>query len=298
MSGNNLAQLRTARAVRQGRLLALPNVVGTGLGIKRRGDDKVGDAAVVVFVEQKLDTATLKKADRVPAFLKHAGHRIPTDVVEINNVRPEFGTAPYFLSDVETKGTVSTFARDEQYFYASSCAHCLAGPDHNPHTSSAIGIWDGHSYIPVGENVFAIQAPGYGMPGNFGFSDAGLVILKHPDMIQRARNAPPLGLATALRKGMVVGGQTPTGNLVGTIDAIEATIYNYRTDLLIRLSATGTVPGNSGMLWRTQSGQAAGIHAFGAQYAPDQPSRYSLAMLAARAASQLQVEFLDPGWRQ
>lgn len=59
----------------------------------------------------------------------------------------------------------------------------------------------------------------------------------------------------------------------------------------------GSVPGNSGMLWRARDGTAIGIHAIGAYADNSGESRYSLCMAAARVVSTLQVQLLDRGWR-
>lgn len=279
--------------------MSLPNVIGTGLGVKRRDGRRVSNAAVIVFVRQKLPSELLPKAQRIPDYLRHGNAQVPTDVVPISGIREEFGEAPYFISDRAKKGTVTAFARIEDSLHAVSCAHCLRGRDGNPHTTEPIDFWDAGlaRYVPGGENVFAVSAPGYGRPGNFGFSDAGLVRLEHRELLRRARDAPALTFRDAVRRGLKVAGQGPRSTIIGEVDAVEAIIDRRRVDVVVFMPGEGTVPGNSGMLWRTSDGAAVAIHALGVYADEGSESRYSLAMEARRIANELQVDFLDTGWR-
>lgn len=297
-----LRPLDALRAVRQRvhrALLRYPNVIGTGLGVKRRGGEVFDQHALVVFVSSKVAPEQLERRGLLPKFVMHQRQRIAIDVVPINRVRREFGNAPYTISDEATRGTLSAFARgDDGFLYGVSCAHCLAGPDGNPHTASPIGVWDplSETYMGAGQNVFAVEAPGYGLPGDFGFSDAGLIILEHPQLAQRARTAPALRILEHPVRGTAVFAQAYATQFSGAIDALDVVISDLRVDVLIRVSGSGTFPGHSGMLWRTQSGQAVGLHAYGAGINDiTGGSGYSLAMLARRAAYQLQVQLLDTG---
>tara|TARA_R110000782_G_scaffold35367_2_gene84531 strand:- start:71305 stop:72198 length:894 start_codon:yes stop_codon:yes gene_type:complete len=293
----NLGTLRFARESRHDRLLRLPNVVGTGLGVKRRGGDVINTAALVVFVDRKLPLTDLRTSSHVPAYVEHGGQRIPTDVVEIGELRLEFGAAPYFISDLATKGVVTAFARTEGMFHIVSCAHCLRGEDGDPHTISPIGVWDAaqNKYVEVGQTMFAVEAPGFGLPGNFGFVDAGFAGLVHREMIDQARSAPPLPIGPPPRRGLAVVGRGAGAPIEGAIDAVEAVILGRRTDMLIRMTGAGSFPGHSGMLWRTKSGLGVGVHTYGAQFVTGGGSRYSLATGIRRVARQLQVDLFDPG---
>lgn len=297
MAGLSLAALRQARRAWHDRLIKLPNVIGTGLGVKRRAGAKIDDSALVVIVDRKLPPSGLVKSGQVPSYVVHGGRRIPTDVIEIGEIRLEFGTPPYFLSDLATKGVVTAFAQAEGMFHIVSCAHCLKGQDGDPHTISSIGIWDPaqKKYIEVGQTVFAVDSPGFGLPGNYGFVDAGLAGLAHPDMVARARAAPPLSLGPTPRRGLGVIGRGPGAPISATIDAVEIDIRGRRTDMLILMTGAGSFPGHSGMLWRAGSGQALGVHTYGAQFLPGGGSRYSLSMAVRRMAKHLQVNLLDPG---
>lgn len=282
--------------------MGLPNVVGTGLGIKRRNGVAVERTAIVVFVASKMSKDSLPPKTRVPQFILCEERRIPTDVVEIRRVRLEFGGAPYALTDSETNGTLSAFAQgDDQVFHGVSCAHCLTGEDGDPYASSVIKVWDTtrERFADAGRSGYVVDSPGFGLPANYGFSDIGLFQLEHPALVQRASNAPILPVLTNPRRGMRVFGQTLTATLTGTIDAVEATVDNLDIDIVIRVEGPGTRRGFSGMLWRTESGQAVGVHTWGADFdnQEDSGSRFSLAMAARRVEHQLQVRLRDPGRR-
>lgn len=295
-----LATLRSARSAHSDRLLAFPNVVGTGLGVKRRGARCVASSALVVYVRQKLPADYLSAVERLPAEIKFSNQAIPVDVVEVAGMRREFAGPPYFMTDRVKKGTISAFAAADGLLHAVTCAHCLRGRDGNPHTSEPIDFWEATvgRYIPGGENGFAVDAPGLGLPGNFGFSDAGLITLEHPELRRRARSAPALRFASRLRRGMMVGAQSPSTTIVGSVDAVEAVIDRVRIDVVIYMPDVGSVPGNSGMLWRARDGSAVGVHAIGVYTDNSTESRYSLCMSASRVAATLQVQLLDPGWRR
>ncbi len=297
-----LDALRGARERVHRDLLRFPNVIGTGLGVKRRNGAVVDPQALVVFVASKVAREQLERHERLPKYIVHQRRRIATDVVQIKGVRREFGNAPYALTDEATNGTLSAFARGpDGYLYGVTCAHCLAGWDGNPHTTTPVGVWNvsTNEYVEAGQSVFAVEAPGYGAPGNYGFSDAGLILLEHPELSQRARAATPLPILDNPSRNMAVFSQAFAADFNGTIDALDVVIDGLRVDVVVRVEGEGTFPGHSGMLWRSQSGQAVGIHAYGADFDEDGGgSTYSLLMSARRAAYQLQVNLLDPGWRR
>lgn len=58
-------------------LMDLPNVVGSGIGPRRSGENK-GQPAIIVFVEEKVPDEELDESERVPDTL----NGVPTDVVE------------------------------------------------------------------------------------------------------------------------------------------------------------------------------------------------------------------------
>lgn len=69
---------------RRRELMDLPNVVGSGIGPRRSGENK-GQPSIVVFVEQKVPDEELDEGERVPDQL----NGVPTDVVETGKFTPE-----------------------------------------------------------------------------------------------------------------------------------------------------------------------------------------------------------------
>jgi hypothetical protein len=296
MSRLTLSHLRAARRAKQPMLRALPGVVGTGLGVKRQSGERVDTSSLIVFVERKVPVADLPRAARIPKFVYAGGKKVPTDVVQINAVRPEFGSAPYFISDFIERGVVSAFGFANGQFYLVTCAHCLIGVDKNPYSASPVGIWAGpdDGYLVVGETVYAVNSPGFGRPGDFGFMDAGFAHLSHPEILRRARRAPLMAIASSARRGQLLAADGPNGPMVGEIDGFEVEIFGQRADVLLHVGGTGTYPGYSGMMWRAQDGGCVAMHAFGAQFTPIGGSRYSLAVSAKRVAAELQLTLLVP----
>lgn len=63
------------------------NVVGVGIGPKRRGGESTGEEAVVVFVTEKLPESELDPDDVCPQTVALDDEEVPTDVVESGEVR-------------------------------------------------------------------------------------------------------------------------------------------------------------------------------------------------------------------
>jgi hypothetical protein len=64
-------------------LLAKPNVVGVGIGMKEIGGEKTGEMSMVVMVRQKLPLEGLRSGVAVPAVVDG----VPTDVIEVGDLR-------------------------------------------------------------------------------------------------------------------------------------------------------------------------------------------------------------------
>jgi hypothetical protein len=78
MNASTLTTLQEVQTERQEELLALPNVVGVGVAHKITGGEDTEEAALAVFVSQKLPKELLRKEQRVPASVNN----VKTDVVE------------------------------------------------------------------------------------------------------------------------------------------------------------------------------------------------------------------------
>ena len=123
---------------KQDELLALPNVVGVGLGHKVKNGKETSEKTLLVFVEQKVEKEALSKDAMVPAKIDNT----KTDVIEIgpiyaqtdpvlnNRLRPfpaGFSIAHYKV----TAGTAAALAVDRsatapaKYYVLSNC-HVLA----------------------------------------------------------------------------------------------------------------------------------------------------------------------------
>ncbi|GCF84020.1 hypothetical protein GSbR_06200 [Geobacter sp. SVR] len=71
---------------------------------------------------------------------------------------------------------------------------------------------------------------------------------------------------------------------------VEAEALGERCDVVLSVLPPGTFRGDSGMLWLTQEGQAAAIHARGEVMPGIQGSSLTTAMSAKRAAMALGVQ--------
>jgi len=78
------AALDQARAVKQAHeqeLLSKANVVGVGVGLRKRGNRQTGDVAIVVMVRKKVPAAGLLQQDIIPAEIDG----VPVDVQEVGD---------------------------------------------------------------------------------------------------------------------------------------------------------------------------------------------------------------------
>ncbi len=67
----------------KGDLLKLPNVVGVGVGLKKRGSETTDRLSLVVFVEKKVPAEQLRRGQMVPLKIDD----IETDVIETDRIR-------------------------------------------------------------------------------------------------------------------------------------------------------------------------------------------------------------------
>lgn len=292
----SLDDLRRARRGRLADIEALPHVIGTGLGVKRRAGAVIARTALIVYVDRKRPEQALARSARIPRYILHRGHRVPIDVVAIGPARLEFGRPPFFLSDGSTSGVVTAFARSGPDYFLLGSAHCLGGDDGNIFTPATISVWDesGGGNVSVAESLMGVRLPGLGVAGDFGYLDAGVATIVGPEMMALARRARPMRLYPAATIGLALEAKGPNGPLSGTIEAVEVVVQGMRTDIVIRIESSGTYRGHSGMLWRTRKGLAVAMHGYGADYSAAGPSRTSLATALRRVAHYLDVDLLDP----
>ena len=74
--GEVMSDIVEVKAKHRGMLLALPNVVGVGVGKRITGRQPSSEMAIIVFVSRKVPDAELKESERIPRQLDG----IPLDV--------------------------------------------------------------------------------------------------------------------------------------------------------------------------------------------------------------------------
>ncbi len=82
------AAVERAQAVKrahEAELLSKPNVVGVGVGLRKKGGERVDEVALVVMVKQKLPAYVLAPDDVIPAMIDG----VPVDVQEVGVIRAQ-----------------------------------------------------------------------------------------------------------------------------------------------------------------------------------------------------------------
>jgi len=85
---NNQTAFEQAKAVKQAHeqeLLAKPNVVGVGVGLRQQQGKFTDDVAIVVMVSQKKPSPQLKQEDVIPAEIDG----VPVDVQEVGEFQAQ-----------------------------------------------------------------------------------------------------------------------------------------------------------------------------------------------------------------
>lgn len=300
-------RLFAARTELDDRVGRLPGIVGSMVGIKIRAGKVTNQLSLSFFVREKVDKEDLHPKERIPSRLRLGKTNFATDVLVWPRM-VEQSTAPglppaSIISDGRTQGVLTCFGQSEFGRFGVSCAHCLLGVDGNPATPSSVSLYDqiNRQLVPVGESLFLPFSPGPGVSGNFGYMDCGLFDINDADVAARAAAAKPLSVVTDIRTlvGQNLFGLSPlnapgqTGpQRVAKVIGAESTALGERSDLVLQVDSPGTFHGDSGMLWVTQAGQAAAIHARGEEMVGMSGSRLTTAMSAARASKALGVDLL------
>jgi hypothetical protein len=79
----DIEQVRAVKAMYEQSLLAKPNVVGVGIGLRQRGGQFSDEVCIVVSVRQKAPVEQLSPEDRIPAQLDG----VPVDVQVTGELR-------------------------------------------------------------------------------------------------------------------------------------------------------------------------------------------------------------------
>ena len=289
-------EIRRLRKKAEEQLFKLPNVIGSMIGLKMKSGKLTKQIGLTIFVSQKVLPGQLGPREQIPARIIVNGHPVHIDVFELRPLRPQaniFPDYPLSLSDGFQTGVVSSFCRSPYGFFGLTCAHVVGGPDKNPATPDPVEILSASPkphYIQVGKTLCAFVGSGCGISCNFGFADAALFALDHPELLERAQKAKVVKAAAPKLGEILHGHAASQPTITGQVHGIEAKAYEMFIDVLIKVDAPGTSKGDSGMLWKNQKGKPVAIHA----YAPeDVNSSVSAAMLAGGVASLLCVNFLN-----
>ena len=273
-----------------------PNIIGSMLAAKVKDGRLTRKVGITVLVQEKFTEQFLGPTRMIPGVLHIDGEDFTTDVLQIGPLQAQtlFPPDPLLTFDGFETGTLSCFARSPYGDFGVTCAHTIAGEDRNPHSPAPIRIWSSAAsqYVPVGGSGFAVSAPGNGMSGDFGFSDAALFSLEHPELAFRASQLSVVNVATVPPNTRLWGLGAMKGRRTGVVLGVDVQVGNMLVDVLIRADPPGTYRGDSGMMWRTATGECVAIHAYGENLGPGAGSRQTAAMFAERAADQLGVSFL------
>lgn len=302
-----VAQLFAARAELEDRVGRRADIVGSMVGMKVRAGRVTDQPSMSFFVREKVDKADLNPKERIPSRLRWGEASIATDVLvwpRMVEQATQLGPPPAsIISDGRTQGTLTCFGRSQFGRFGVSCAHCLVGADGNPATPSSVSLYDPMSrqFIAVGESLFLPFSPGPGLPGNFGYMDCGLFDLTDTGLAARAAASRPLPVVADVRAlvGQFLYGLSPLKapgqsgpQRIAKVIGAESVALGERSDLVLQVATPGTFHGDSGMLWLTQGGMAAAIHARGQEMAGMDGSPLTTAMSAARASKALGVSLL------
>lgn len=268
---------------------------GTAIGEKITSGELIGERSVIVYVTEKKSKSSIK-SNRVPSSIRLGNDTLSTDVVEIGQLRPQFANPPYYCRDGSRLGTVTSLCRSKNSIFAATCAHNLKGPDLDIYTSDPIELYNPNlqNWVQVGHSHFVQYGNGTGVPGDFGFTDAGLFTINDPTLIHRALKSNRLPTWKSVTSGTEVWCIASSGQtLFGQVLHMEAEFGALYADICILIKPPGTYAGDSGVLWRGKSGIAVAVHAQGSDDYGDGAAIYSFGMFAHRMESVLGVEFLD-----
>jgi hypothetical protein len=81
----SLQRAHTVKEAHEQRLLRMANVVGVGVGLRRRAGAQSREVAIVVLVSRKVPRIQLSPKDVIPAEIEG----VPVDVQEVGEVRAQ-----------------------------------------------------------------------------------------------------------------------------------------------------------------------------------------------------------------
>jgi hypothetical protein len=302
-STRRVKALSALRAEADDRVGSKADILGSMIGLKVRAGVLTGAVGITYFVREKVPKRDLAPKRRVPTRMRVGQTDVVTDVLEWPQMAEQALPEGSIIFDGRLQGTLSCFAVSQAGAFGLSCAHCLVGADGNPSTPTAVATFSKllGRFVPAGQSVFMNFSPGTGLPGNFGYLDCGLFDLRDPTLVSRASNGQPLPFLDdihALVGRRLLGvsplnAPSPTG-FVREAQAIgvEANALGELCDVVLQVQPPGTFRGDSGVLWITEDGRAAAIHARGEVMPELQGSRLATGMSARRACTSLGVQLV------
>ncbi|WP_202841608.1 hypothetical protein [Luteimonas saliphila] len=297
-------QIAKARPELDARVSARADVVGSMIGLKKRAGHITGEVGICYFVRKKIPKSKLTPRQRVPSRVRSNHGYIVTDVVEWPQMEQQRATSvPTILKDGQSQGALTCFARSKAGLSGLTCAHCLEGPDGNAATPTTISYYDFpvRKWILAGPSTFAVYSPGPNLPGNFGYIDCGLFDLHDDALYTRASSAypvrPVVDLYSLVGKLLIgISALRPSGfpdpARYAKVVGVEQYAIDGLADIVLDVEPPGTFRGDSGILWMTKDGRAAGIHCRGENMPVMQGSTRTTAMMAKRACTFLNIELL------
>ncbi|HSN89578.1 MAG TPA: hypothetical protein VL025_22640 [Thermoanaerobaculia bacterium] len=106
---------RELMEARRAKLLAIPGVVGVGLGFRLRGGLPTGEPCLTVYVQRKLAPGQLAAAGsrRIPKTVRSGKRRLPVDVIELGAIRRHVGAGDSLgPRGGSNRGTIGVLAED------------------------------------------------------------------------------------------------------------------------------------------------------------------------------------------
>lgn len=295
-----VAQLKKDRPKIEAKMASKNGIVGSMLGMKITDESATDELGITFFVSNKVTNANLSKKDRIPKTITIDGRVWTTDIMQCHNME-EHGSLPEssIIYDGSIHGTLTCFAESDGNLYGVSCAHCLVGTDRNPATPTDVHLYlsQKKSYIKVGMSSVAMFGPGFPVAGSSGFIDCGIFTLDSNLLSQRAEASRPIRLVTDIASLM---SQTLSGRSAlqpnmptlrtATVIGIDKNVLGNQTDIALLAEDPGFFKGDSGMLWVTKEGRAAGVHSRGEVKPGSEGSKFVGAMAAVRVAQILGVK--------
>jgi hypothetical protein len=286
-------------------LKELPNVVGTGFGIKERGNEKTNELCLIIFVRRKRAKHKLSKRDIIPSKVIRHGRELRTDVIEIRGLEKQ---GRFGIQDGTHAGTLGCFGRNAQGLFGVSCAHCIGGPDNDTSTPNDIVVEypQAEDFLLLGKSGRAADIPGTGIFPRYGVLDSGLVSVSDTTVARYAAGRPELSIVSfsptmsqdQIKNALLYSPLSGYGAKSGIHSAIIAGVFVEVFGQFFDLMITGpsneplTERGDSGLVWLNPFGRAVGFHMQGDITPDGGPSTRAFAVFAFRVAEEFGLTLL------